>query len=77
MDWREKNLAPTCVGYWVGWLIFVWGNFKHKIGHFQSSFLGKLQGFVDDKLYFSFPTIKEDSKKQKTLKVFAVVLKKS
>jgi hypothetical protein len=40
-------------------------------------FLGELQGIVCDKFYFSFPTIKEDSKKLKTMKISAVVLKKS
>jgi hypothetical protein len=32
---------------------------------------------VNEKFYFSHPTIEEDSKKPKTLEVNAVVLKKS
>jgi hypothetical protein len=46
-------------------------------GHFQSSFMGKLQSIENEKFYFSYPTIEEDSKKQKTLEISAVVLKKS
>jgi hypothetical protein len=39
--------------------------------------MGKLQSIENEKFYFSYPTIKEDSKKQKTLIISAVVLKKS
>jgi hypothetical protein len=39
--------------------------------------MGKLQNIENEKFYFSYPTIEKDSKKQKTLKISAVVLKKS
>jgi hypothetical protein len=39
--------------------------------------MGKLQSIENEKFYFPYPTIEEDSKKQKTLEVNALVLKKS
>jgi hypothetical protein len=39
--------------------------------------MGKLQSIENEKNYFSHPTIGKDSKKQKTLIISAVVLKKS
>jgi hypothetical protein len=38
--------------------------------------MGKLQSIENEKFYLSYPTIEEDSKKQKTLTISAVVLKK-
>jgi hypothetical protein len=39
--------------------------------------MGKLQSIENKMFYFSYPTIEEDSKKQKKLIISAVVLKKS
>jgi hypothetical protein len=39
--------------------------------------MGKLQSIDNEKFCFSYPTVKKDSKKLKTLEVNAVVLKKS
>jgi hypothetical protein len=73
-DQQPKNVLPIFVAtrYFLFILIFLFFWIKWN-GHFQSSLLGKLQGIVYDKFYFSFSTIKEDSKKQKSLNVCAVV----